>query len=106
MRLAVAALSVNGAVCEPGEVSGASESLDVFSKASGGLFARFCLANSALSSPTEGVVPGKEEEEVEDSIFVDDNSDSCSKKGHLEHSPRLEHTSDEETGGMPNSSSQ
>ena len=43
-----------------GEVSGARESFGVGSNASGGLFALFCLANSALSSPTEGVVSGTE----------------------------------------------
>lgn len=45
------------------EVRGARESLDVLSKASGGLLARFCWATSALSSPTDGVVPGSNEEE-------------------------------------------
>ena len=43
-----------------GDVSGARASLGVGSKASGGLFALFCRANSALSSPTDGVVSGTE----------------------------------------------
>ena len=41
-----------------GEVSGARESFGVGSNASGGLFALFRLANSALNSPTEGVESG------------------------------------------------
>lgn len=43
-----------------GDVRGARESFGVFSKASGGLLARRCFANSAVSSPTDGVVPGME----------------------------------------------
>ena len=43
-----------------GDMRGARESFGVFAKASGGLLARFCLANSAPSSPMDGVVPGNE----------------------------------------------
>lgn len=61
------------------------ESLGVFSKASGGLLARFCFANSALSSATEGVVlEGAEGGGEVDMASVLLKGKSCSTQGHAQ----------------------
>lgn len=57
---------------------GARASLEVGAKASGGLFGRFCFANSTLNSPTPGDVLGKAavEEDGESMLLKTDESPS------------------------------